>query len=253
MEAVTAGDVVAVHPVHLAVFFIGQVGPFALEFVRLYIACRIDDRRAAGFTCLHQVTGHFGLAVYHHRLATGQGLEVQALAAPADQQLDTLVYQALTVHALSHPGFTQQVDRALFQYPGTDAAEHVFGGLAFDDDRIDTGLVQQLAEQQARRTCTNNCDLSFHCCCLCADDAGPGLAVGRHLLLGFALAFLLAKTAIEVCYSMHNLHFYKKRSINGQVRTHEIHPPRRPPVQALWRKPSLARHRPAALRVDPGA
>jgi len=56
--------------------------------------------------------------------------------------------------------------------------------------------VQQLAQQQARRTCTNNCNLSFHCCCLCSDDTGLGLAAGRHLLLGFAIAFLLAENAV---------------------------------------------------------
>ncbi|MNW06212.1 hypothetical protein D3C71_2025740 [compost metagenome] len=64
------------------------------------------------------------------------------MAAPADQQFDTLVHQAFTVHALGHTGFTQQVDGALLQHPGTDAAEHVLGRLAFDDDCIDTGLVK---------------------------------------------------------------------------------------------------------------
>ncbi|MNY65989.1 hypothetical protein D3C86_2033470 [compost metagenome] len=67
------------------------------------------------------------------------------MTAPANQQLDTFVHQAFTVHALGHTGFAQQVDRALLQHTGADAAKDVLGRLALYDDVIDTGLVQQLA------------------------------------------------------------------------------------------------------------
>ena len=247
MEAVTASNVIAIQALDLTVFFKGQVGLLALELMRLNIAGRIEDGGPVGCTGLHQVTGNFGLAIDHHRLAAGQGLEIQALAAPANQQLDTFVHQAFAVHTFGHTGLAQQVDRALLQHTGADAAQHVLGGLALDDHRVDTGVMQQLTQQQARRARANDCNLSFHCCCLCWNDTGPALAVARHLLLGFAFAFLRAKPATELCYSMQNLHFYKKRSINGQAKADEIHPTRRSAVQVVWGKPGLAWYRPAAL------
>ncbi|MNN18272.1 hypothetical protein D3C81_1314780 [compost metagenome] len=166
VKTVAPGNVVTLQAVNLPVLLERQVRSLAFERVRFDIARRVNDRCTTGFTRLHQVTGHLGLAIDHHRLATGQGLEVQTLAAPADEQFDAFVHQAFTVHPRCHTGFTQQVDSALLKYTGTDAPEHVFGGLALDNDGLDTRLVQQLAEQQAGRTCTDDCNLSFHCCCL---------------------------------------------------------------------------------------
>ena len=48
-------------------------------------------------------------------------------------------------------GFVEQVDRGLLEHAGADAAQHVLAAAPLEDDVVDAGLVQQLAEQQARR------------------------------------------------------------------------------------------------------
>ncbi|PAV93217.1 hypothetical protein WR25_22854 [Diploscapter pachys] len=166
MEAIAAGDVIALDPVLATVLVERQVRPRPLDVMGLDIVGRIDDRRPTQLASLHQVAGDLGLAVDHHRLASGQCLEVKTLAMTTDQQLDPFMDQPFAIHALGHAGFAQQLDRALFEHAGTDAPQHIVRGLALDDQRIDAGVVQQLAEQQAGRAGADDCNLSLHCCCL---------------------------------------------------------------------------------------
>ena len=63
-------------------------------------------------------------------------------------------------------GVLEQVDRDLLEHAGADAAEHVVGAALLDDQRIDAGLVQQRAEQQAGRAGADDDDLGAHGCCL---------------------------------------------------------------------------------------
>ena len=51
------------------------------------------------------------------------------------------------VHALTYAGLTQQLYHALFKDPGTDSPEHIIRALAFKNEGVDAGVVQQLAEQ----------------------------------------------------------------------------------------------------------
>ena len=53
------------------------------------------------------------------------------------------------MHARAAAGFVDQRDGALLQHAGADAAEHMLAAVALEDDGVDAGLVQQLAEQQA--------------------------------------------------------------------------------------------------------
>ena len=57
------------------------------------------------------------------------------------------VDQPFGVHALTHPGLAQQLYHALFEDAGTDSSEHIVRGLAFENEGVDAGVVQQLAEQ----------------------------------------------------------------------------------------------------------
>lgn len=82
--------------------------------------------------------------------------------APLEQQLDAIVRQALGVRARAHAGLVQQVHADLLQHPGADAAEHVLGVALFNDDGIDAGLVEQLAEQKAGGACANDGNLGTH-------------------------------------------------------------------------------------------
>ena len=62
-------------------------------------------------------------------------------------------------------GTHQQVDRALFQHPGADAAEHVLRRLALQDHVVDAVLRQQRPEHQAGRAAADDRHLGPHHCC----------------------------------------------------------------------------------------
>lgn len=56
---------------------------------------------------------------------------------------------AIAMQARAAARLVEQTDGALFQDAGADAAEHMVPRVALEDDRVDAGLVQQLAKQQA--------------------------------------------------------------------------------------------------------
>ena len=163
MEAIAAGDVVAIQAQPFAVAFEGHVGALTLQVVQAHLGGLVDGSGAAGFAGLHEVAGDLGLAVDHHRLAAAQALQVDAPALPGEGDLHAFVDQPVARHAPVDAGLAQQVDHTLFQHAGADAAEHVVRGLAFEDHVVDAGLVQQLAEQEAVRTGADDGDLSLHC------------------------------------------------------------------------------------------
>ncbi len=151
MKAVTAGNVIAVQAHGLAVFHERQVRTIALE-VMCFDVRGVIDRHCTGRGARgHQVAGDFGLAVDHYRPAIGKTLQVDALAATGERQLETVMDHALCVHAFTDARFTQQVGHTLFQNACADARKDVIGVLALDDDVVDAGTLQQLAQQQPGR------------------------------------------------------------------------------------------------------
>ena len=79
-----------------------------------------------------------------------------------DANLHAVMHQAFAVHARADAGLVQEIDGHLLDHAGADAAEHVLRRLPFQDDVVDAVLVQELAEQQARRTGADDGDLSAH-------------------------------------------------------------------------------------------
>jgi hypothetical protein len=118
---------------------------------------------ASGRARFHEVSRDFGLAVDGDGFAARQGLQVDAYAPACEGELDALVHDAILIHAGADPGFAQQIDRALFEHAGPDTPQNVLGRLPFEDDVVDSGLRQQLAQQQAGRACADDGDLGFHC------------------------------------------------------------------------------------------
>src|SRR5690606_2926891 len=149
VETVAAGDVVAVQPNLLAFMGEGQVGFVALGVMNGHIRYLVQGGLTAGGAGFHQVAGDLGLTVDHDGLASGQLLKVQPRAADFQGDFDAVVDDPFTLHALARAGFTQQIDRAPLENAGTDTYENIVRGLAFNDDVVDTGLVQQLTQQQS--------------------------------------------------------------------------------------------------------
>lgn len=96
-----------------------------------------------------EVLAHLGLGVDHHGPSAGEGGEVHAMTPPGVPQLDAVVPQPLTVHALTGTGRAQHVHRALFEDPGALALLDVGAVAAFEHDRVDSGVVEQPGQEQS--------------------------------------------------------------------------------------------------------
>ena len=70
------------------------------------------------------------------------------------------MYQAIIEHAFAGFGLIKQVNRALLQHAGTNAASHVLATLPLQNDVIDAVERQQPRKQQPGRTGTDNGHLS---------------------------------------------------------------------------------------------
>ena len=73
-----------------------------------------------------------------------------------EAQVDTAMAQPLTVHALPYARFPEDLHGALLEDARADPRLHVLPATGFQDHRLDPLTVQELAEQQARRTGTDD-------------------------------------------------------------------------------------------------
>ena len=87
-------------------------------------------------------------------------MQINAVTLPAKEHFKTGMQKPFAVHALANACFVHQVHRDLFEYTGANPPEHILSTLPLNNDGVDARLVQQLAEQQARRSAANNSDLS---------------------------------------------------------------------------------------------
>ena len=90
---------------------------------------------------------------------SGQLLEVNAMAASMEAQLDSMVDHAFALHPFTHSGFCEQVDRALFQNACADSFLDILPAAIFDDDRFDSLQMEKVGEHQASRPCAYDSDL----------------------------------------------------------------------------------------------
>ena len=79
------------------------------------------------------------------------------MAGAVERELDAMVHQALAMRPRTGADFIEQRHGAFFQQSGADAAEHIIRRLAFQDDVVDPVAVQQLPQQQSRRSRAYDC------------------------------------------------------------------------------------------------
>ena len=118
-------------------------------------------RPAAG-AGLHQVAGDLGLAVDGDGLAARVVLEIEAVQRAVEGDVDTFVDKPLGVNAGPCPGLIEQIDGALLEHASADAAQHVFGRTALDDDVVDASAAEELTQEQPRGTGADDGDLGAH-------------------------------------------------------------------------------------------
>src|SRR5690606_2378589 len=161
MRAVASGNEVAVDAMLDTILLVGQVWPVAVEIVRLHVAVFID-RGAAGLRPpIHQVACHFGLAVDHDTLAD-EAVEIDAVVAARKCQVETVMRQAFTVHALAGTRLVEKLGHAFFEHAGAYAAKHIVLAYSFNDDGIDTGVGKKLTQQETGRPRADDRHLRSH-------------------------------------------------------------------------------------------
>jgi hypothetical protein len=86
--------------------------------------------------------------------------EVDVVPASPKADGEAVVPQPLLLQPRPDPHRVQEVHRALLEHPRPHTIDHVVAAAILHDDGIDAVQVKQLAQQQARRTGTDDSDLS---------------------------------------------------------------------------------------------
>ena len=74
--------------------------------------------------------------------STGEIREVNAMRAPAETQIHTVVHQAFALQPFADAGFFQQVHGALLQHTRAHTLLHVLAAAIFEHDGFDAVQVE---------------------------------------------------------------------------------------------------------------
>jgi hypothetical protein len=150
VEAVASGNKIALDLGFDAVLAVTHSWRLGCDVVEAHPVRLIDGPCACDDACIHQVARDLGLAIDRDGLA-GQGAEINALAAAAEADFDTVMHQTLAVEAGAHTGAVEEIDGPLLDHAGTDTTQHVLAAPLLECDVGNAVLVEELAEEQARR------------------------------------------------------------------------------------------------------
>jgi hypothetical protein len=159
VEAVAAGDDLAAQLVALAVVAVAQRRLVGVDALWRHVLGPEQERRAGFDASGDQVLNDLLLAVNRDAAAVGQLVERDSVALAAEAQLNAVVHEPLPLEALAHAHLEQEVDGALLEHAGADAALYVVAVASLEDDRLDALEMQELPEHQARRPGSHDSDL----------------------------------------------------------------------------------------------
>ena len=108
---------------------------------------------------LDEVLDDLVLRVDRDRTPAGEPAEIDAMAAPAEAQLDAVMDEAFALEPLAHARLDQEVDGSLLEEARADALLHVLAAVEFEHGRADALQVQQVRQQQPRRPGPDDCNL----------------------------------------------------------------------------------------------
>ena len=106
-----------------------------------------------------QILDDFVLGVDGNRAASGQTAQIDAMAATAKAQLDTVMGQTEALEPLADTSFNQQVDGALLEQAGANPLFDILAAASLEHDGLDSGEVQQVGEHQASGARADDADL----------------------------------------------------------------------------------------------
>ena len=161
MEAVAAGDHVALELMRFALVAEVDAGPVGLQLVHGNVLDLEQERLARLEPRADQVLDDLRLPVDDDRLA-GQRREVDPMALAVELQLDAPVDDPLALHTHADAGVAEEVGGALLQHPRANAMLDVLAAPVLEDDRVDALEVEQVRERQAGRAGADDPDLRAH-------------------------------------------------------------------------------------------
>jgi hypothetical protein len=86
-------------------------------------------------------------------------VHVDAMPAAVEAQFDSVMHQAFAPHPVADARFVEQIHRTLFQNPRADSRFHVLARLSLDYDGVDAFQVEQMRQNQARGSGSDDADL----------------------------------------------------------------------------------------------
>jgi hypothetical protein len=86
-------------------------------------------------------------------------MEVNAMTLAVEEEFDSVVDKALSLHPLAHAGGQEKIHGALLQNAGPDSLLGIFAALGLDDDRFDTAQMEQVGQQESSRAGSDDADL----------------------------------------------------------------------------------------------
>jgi len=162
VEAIAARDEVAGELAFPPVLLEDQLRSVTLDIRKTQRRCLETDIPAAREPQGDQILDHLGLTIGRDPAPAGELVEGDAMALALHRDLDAMVAEAFAIEPGMSSGLAQQLHRRGFQYAGTDAPLDMLPAAGLEDDGVDALEMEQLGEQQARRTGPDDCDLGAH-------------------------------------------------------------------------------------------
>jgi len=114
---------------------------------------------AGGKARVGEIFDDFMLGVDGDSFSSGQILEIDAMTASMEAQLDSMMNHAFALHPFAHPGFCEQINRPLFQNAGADAFLDILPAAIFDHDRFNSLQLEKVGKRQTSRSRAYDSDL----------------------------------------------------------------------------------------------
>lgn len=121
-----------------AIFVVSDGRSVAVEVMHadvFYLKENLASGRDAGVV---QVLENFVLRVDGDSFAGGKILKIDAVTAPSEAQLDSVVDQAFGSETRSEAHFGEQVNRSLLEHSGADALLGILPAAILHDDGLDS-------------------------------------------------------------------------------------------------------------------
>ena len=126
---------------------------------------------ARGYQILHDLV----LSVHRDRAAAGELGEREAMAFAVELQVNAMVDESFAVHPLSDAHGTKEIHGAVLEHACALPSLDVRPVAVLDDDRVDAGTMEQVAEREPGRSGADDGDLGASPLCCHSKEASRAI------------------------------------------------------------------------------